>query len=72
MGWNLDKFQLENVISTYMQRIFCRKNDPNLPDCEGKKNSKSPNFYNKFQQVAKNIEGFIQVFFPISYVARSG
>ncbi len=52
-----------------MQRISLRKEWPKFARFWREKNSKSPNFYNKFQQVAKNI---YKVFFLISYVARSG
>ncbi len=40
-----------------IQRIFLGKNDPNSPDSKAKK-PKSPDFCDKFQWVAKNIEGF--------------
>jgi len=42
----LSDFDLKNMISTYA-RDFSRKIWP-----------KTPEFYDKFQQVAKNIEGF--------------
>jgi hypothetical protein len=40
-----------------MQSIFHGKNGPNLPSFEKKNKFKSPDFYNKFQSVGKNIEG---------------
>jgi hypothetical protein len=48
------------LISTYTQRIFHGKNDPNLPDFKEKINPHRQIFKDKFQQqVAKNnIEGF--------------
>jgi hypothetical protein len=40
-----------------MQRIFHGKNGTNFPDFE-EKNSKLPDFYDKFHYVAKIIKGF--------------
>jgi hypothetical protein len=52
-------FNLKILILIYTYKgFFHGKNDPNLPDFGGKKNSKSPDFYNKFQSIDKNIEGF--------------
>ncbi len=69
--WNFD---LKNMISTYIKN-FHGKYDPNLPDFKKKKKkkkqgvSKLPDFYNKFQHVAKNIKGFF--FFLLSYLIHS-
>ncbi len=52
-------FDLKNMISTYTKDHG--KNDPNSPDFEDCFH-KLPDFKDKFQQVAKNIEGF--GFFP--------
>jgi hypothetical protein len=45
---------LKNMISTYAKDSL-RKVWPKFARFRREKNSKSPNFYNKFQQVAKNI-----------------
>jgi hypothetical protein len=66
-------FDLKNLISTYIKN-FHRKYDPNLLDFKKKKRkrkkrkekkgvSKLPDFYDKFQHVAKNIKGFFFLFF---------
>jgi hypothetical protein len=52
---NFDQFFL---ISTYIQRISHGKNGPNLPNFKEKIKPHRQIFKDKFQQVAKNIEGF--------------
>jgi hypothetical protein len=52
------KIQPEKCDFDQYKRIFHGKTSPNFPIFKKKKkNSKSPDFYNKFQYVAKNIEG---------------
>jgi hypothetical protein len=49
-----------------------KKNGSNSPDFGKKKRvSRLPDFYDKFQQVAKNIERFCFVF-PFSYLVGAG
>ncbi len=48
---------VKNMILTYTKG-FDGKNGQNQPDFFRKNNSRSPNLYDKFQQVLKNIEGF--------------
>jgi hypothetical protein len=48
IGKNLPKFKLENMIWTYMQRIFHVKDDLHLPDFK-KNKFKLPDFNAKFQ-----------------------
>jgi hypothetical protein len=56
------------MISTYTKDfIFHEENDPNSPDYE-ELFFKSPDFYDKFQQVAKNIKGFCFFFVLLSYL----
>jgi len=43
------------------------KRPQNLPDFEKKKDFNSPDFYDKFQFVAKNIKGFFLFLFILSY-----
>jgi hypothetical protein len=70
------------MISNYIKDFSWKKKDPNTPDFEGerkkkkkKKKFKSPDFCDKFQQVAKNIEGFwfffFFFFFLLSYLVCS-
>jgi hypothetical protein len=48
-----------------------RENGPNSPDLEGKTISKSSDFHDNFQFVAKNIEGFCFFFsLHIKYVTK--
>ncbi len=46
------------MISTYTKDFPWEKWPQILPDFKEKIKSKLPNFYDKFLQVAKNIEGF--------------
>jgi len=66
-GWRQDcaKFWSENMISTY----FSMKKMAQIYQISKKKVARSPEFYDKLQQVAKNIEGscFFFFFFLISY-----
>jgi hypothetical protein len=54
----------EWVAAKYTQRTFCEKNDPNSPDLKTKKKKSKilPDFYNRFQKIAK-----IQRTLKISY-----
>ncbi len=53
----LPNFELKNMTQTYTKDLSW-KIYPNSPDFKGKKKPKLSDFYHKFQQVAKNIEGF--------------
>jgi hypothetical protein len=46
---NFTKFEPEKCNFNLYKAFFMEKNDPNLPDFEGKKLIKSPDFYHKFQ-----------------------
>jgi len=50
---NLPNFDMKNMIFNVFNNIFndfsWKKNGPNLPDFKGKKNSKLPDFCDKFQ-----------------------
>ncbi len=54
-------FDLKNMISTYTKDFSWKKKRPKFADFEDVFN-KSPDFYNKFQQVAKNMKG-LRIFF---------
>ncbi len=58
LGGISPNFDLRNMISTYTKEFPWKKYGPNSPDFREKKKSKPPDFYDKFQKVAKNIEGF--------------
>jgi hypothetical protein len=51
-----------------MERIFHGENGANLSDFEGKNKSKLPYFYDKFQTIAENIEGFFFLKNLLSYL----
>jgi len=53
----LPNFGLKKIDFDLCKGFFMEKNDQNVPDF-GNKKFESPNFYDKFQQVVKNIEGF--------------
>jgi hypothetical protein len=55
------------MISTYTKDFSWKKKDPKWPDFDFF--SKSPDFYDKFQYVAKNIERLL--FFILSYLVHS-
>ncbi len=57
IGEFLQKFNLKNVISINTKGFFMGKIVQIFQFSKKKKKSKSPDFYNKFQYVAKNIEG---------------
>ncbi len=65
-GEFLPKFDLKNMLSTYA-KDFSWKILPKFARFQKEKNSKSPDFYDKFQYVAKNIEGFCFLF-PVPYL----
>jgi hypothetical protein len=64
-------FNLENMTST-PTKCFCEKNSPNSPDFEGKRKSEWSHFYDRFQQITKNIFKLFFSKFHIWSVARSG
>jgi hypothetical protein len=63
----LPNFDLKNMIRAYI-KYFSGKKWPKSARFQGKKIPKTPEIYDKFQQVAKNIEG--RVFFKrkLSYL----
>jgi hypothetical protein len=56
MGEFSPNFDLKNMISIYPKKFLAPKNGSNSPDFT-KKKSKSIEFYDRFQWVAKNKEG---------------
>ncbi len=53
----LVNFLIENMILTYAKDFSWKEKDLNSPDFE-KLFFESPDFYDKFQQIVKNIEPF--------------
>jgi hypothetical protein len=59
LGRNFAKFRPEKyVFGPDKGLIFHGRNGPNLPDFPPKKGFEIDRFYDKFQEVAKNIEKF--------------
>jgi hypothetical protein len=62
-GEFLPKFDMKNIDFDLCKGFFLWKILPKFARFQKEKNSKSPDFYDKFQYVAKNIEGFCFFFF---------
>ncbi len=65
-------FDLKNMISTYTKDFPREKYGPNSPDFR-ENQSKSPDFYDKFQKVSQEYTRILVLFyFHIYSVAKSG
>jgi hypothetical protein len=64
-------FDLKHLISTYVQSTFNEK-WLKIARFWRKKNCKLPDLYDTIQYVAKNIEGCLNIFVFICYIARFG
>jgi hypothetical protein len=64
LGGISPNFDLKNMISTYTKDFPWKKTMALIRQIFGKKKiKKSPDVYDKFQKVAKNIEGFWFLFY---------